>query len=114
MTGLSASTRDALLESIGWQDVADLTLTPGEAVGGRGCPHPDPVLSAALRLGVDDVRHIAVAGGTANDLVAGHRSGASVVAGVLTGVHDRVTLAAAPHTHLIDSIADLPAVLTSV
>ncbi len=28
--------------------------------------------------------------------------------GVLTGAHDRATLAAAPHTHLLDSIVELP------
>jgi phosphoglycolate phosphatase-like HAD superfamily hydrolase len=49
-----------------------------------------------------------VAGDTANDLLAGTRAGASVVAGVLTGAHGRSELAAAPHTHLLDSIADLP------
>jgi hypothetical protein len=30
---------------------------------------------------------------------------------VLTGAHDRATLGAAPHTHLLDSIADLPAAI---
>ena len=111
MTGFSAATRDALLDALGWRDVADLTLTPEEAYGRRGRPHPDLVLTAALRLGVDDVRHIAVAGDTSNDLLAGWRAGASLVAGVLTGAHDRATLAAAPHTHLLDSVADLLAVI---
>jgi phosphoglycolate phosphatase-like HAD superfamily hydrolase len=32
-----------------------------------------------------------------------------VVAGVLTGAHGRAELAAAPHTHLLDSVADFPA-----
>jgi phosphonatase-like hydrolase len=111
MTGFSAPTRDALLETVGWSSVADLTLTPEEAYGRRGCPHPDLVLTAALRLGVDDVRHIGVAGDTTNDLRAGWRAGASLVAGVLTGAHDRAMLAALPHTHLLDSIGDLPAVI---
>jgi phosphoglycolate phosphatase len=110
-TGFSVATRDALLDALDWRDVADLTLTPQEAYGRRGRPHPDIILTAALRLGVDDVRHIAVAGDTANDLLAGWRAGASLVAGVLTGAHDRATLAAAPHTHLLDSIADLPAAI---
>ena len=106
-TGFSAVLRDAVLEALGWQGVADLTLTPEEAVGGRGLPHPDLILTAALRLGVDDVRHIAVVGDTTNDLVAGWRSGASLVAGVLTGAHTRTTLEAAPHTHLFDSIVEV-------
>jgi len=105
-TGFSSATRDALLDALGWRNIADLALSPGPGVRGR--PHPDLVLAAVLALGVDDVRHVAVAGDTANDLLAGTRAGASVVAGVLTGAHDRSTLAAAPHTHLLESVADLP------
>jgi len=52
-----------------------------------------------------------VAGDTTSDLVAGSRSGASIVAGVLTGAHTRDELAEAPHTHLLDSIADFPALV---
>jgi phosphoglycolate phosphatase len=66
-----------------------------------------------LRLGVDDVREVAVAGDTASDLWSGWRAGAGVVAGVLTGAHDRATLAEAPHTHLLDSVADLPGVVAA-
>ena len=62
-----------------------------------------------MALGVDDVRSLAVAGDTANDLLAGWRAGAGVVAGVLTGAHGRAELEAAPHTHILDGIADLPA-----
>jgi phosphoglycolate phosphatase len=35
-----------------------------------------------------------------------------VVAGVLTGAHDRPALEAAPHTHILESISDLPALLS--
>jgi len=37
--------------------------------------------------------------------------GAAVVAGVLTGAHTRAELERAPHTHIIASVADLPAIL---
>jgi len=69
------------------------------------------ILTAVLRLRIDDVAEVAVVGDTSSDLVAGSRSGASIVAGVLTGAHSRKELAAAPHTHLLDSVADLPALL---
>jgi phosphonatase-like hydrolase len=105
-TGFSGRTLDALLEALDWRDRVDLALSPTPGVRGR--PHPDLVLAAILALGVDDVRQVAVAGDTANDLLAGTRAGASVVAGVLTGAHDRSTLAAAPHTHLLESVAGLP------
>ena len=108
-TGFSPATRDLLLDALGWRGEIDLALSPADA--GRGRPWPDLVLAAVLRLEVGDVRAVATAGDTASDLWAGTRAGASVVAGVLTGAHDRTTLEAAPHTHLLDSIRDLPALL---
>lgn len=108
-TGFSGATRDLLIDELGWRDLVDLVLAPGPGVRGR--PYPDLVLSAVLALEVEDVREVAVAGDTANDLTAGHRAGAGIVAGVLTGAHSRVELEAAPHTHILDSIRDLPRIL---
>ena len=50
-------------------------------------------------------------GDTTSDLVAGTRSGALVVAGVLTGAHSAEELAEAPHTHLLASVQELPGLL---
>jgi phosphoglycolate phosphatase len=108
-TGFSAATRDLLLGTLGWSSLADLALSPDGELRGR--PAPDLVLASVIRLGVDDVRSVAVVGDTFNDLLSGARAGASVLAGVLTGAHDAAMLAAAPHTHLLDSIGELPAVL---
>jgi phosphonatase-like hydrolase len=108
-TGFSGATRDLVVDRLGWAPLVDLVLAPEPGVRGR--PFPDLVLTALLRLELEDVREIAVVGDTANDLTAGHRAGASIVAGVLTGAHRRVELEAAPHTHILDSIADLPAIL---
>jgi phosphoglycolate phosphatase len=108
-TGFSARTRDLLLESLGWTDVADLVLCPADA--GRGRPFPDMVLTALLRLEIDAVQAVAVAGDTAADMTAGVRSGATVVAGVLTGTDGRSRLLDAGATHVVDSVAALPALL---
>ena len=108
-TGLSRRVRDMLIARLGWASLVDLVLSPEDA--GRGRPYPDLALTALLRLQVDDVRQLAVVGDTANDLVAGTRAGASIVAGVLTGAHGRDELERAPHTHLIDSIAQFPALI---
>jgi phosphonatase-like hydrolase len=108
-TGFSATTRDAILSSLGWGQLADLVLSPGDA--GRGRPSPDMILTGLIRLQVSDVRNVAVAGDTASDLWAGHHAGAGVVAGVLTGAHGRVELEAAPHTHILESVRDLPRLL---
>jgi phosphonatase-like hydrolase len=104
-TGFAPPTRDAILHALGWEAGVDLVLSPADA--GRGRPWPDMILTAVIRLEVGDVRSVAVAGDTTNDLWAGHRSGAAVVAGVLSGAHTAEQLGAAPHTHLLNSVADL-------
>ncbi|MDA3647635.1 phosphonatase-like hydrolase [Saccharopolyspora indica] len=108
-TGFSETTQRQILAALGWEDLADLTLTPAQA--GRGRPHPDMVLTALLRLGIDDVRSVATAGDTAYDVRSGLRAGASVVAGVLTGAHSRDALTGAGATHVLESVRDLPELL---
>jgi phosphoglycolate phosphatase len=108
-TGFSPATRDRIIASLGWEGLVDLALSPADA--GRGRPWPDMILTAVLRLRIDDVAEVAVAGDTTSDLVAGTRSGASVVAGVLTGAHSAEELAEAPHTHLLASVQELPGLL---
>ncbi len=107
-TGFSSSTREQLMDALGWGDLVDLALSPGDGVRGR--PFPDLILTALMRLDIDAVQEVAVAGDTTSDLVAGTAAGAAIVAGVLTGAHDRAQLGSVPHTHILDSIADLPAV----
>ncbi|MFD3545885.1 phosphonatase-like hydrolase [Streptomyces sp. NPDC058655] len=110
-TGFARVTQDAILDALGWTDLADLTLCPADA-GGRGRPYPDMVLAAFLRTGaVADVRDVVVAGDTAYDMLSGSRAGAGVVAGVLTGAHDRAALVEHGATHVLASIAELPSVL---
>jgi phosphonatase-like hydrolase len=108
-TGFSPITRDRIITALGWEGMVDLVLSPADA--GRGRPWPDMILTAVLRLRIDDVAEVAVVGDTSSDLVAGARAGASLVIGVLSGAHSRSDLAQAPHTHLIDSVADLPSLL---
>ncbi len=110
-TGFGDSTRELLLDHLGWRDLVDLSLSPAERLRGR--PYPDLALAALIRLRIDGVRNLATVGDTQSDLESGWRAGASVVAGVLTGAHDRATLEAAPHTHVLESIAELPAVIAA-
>ena len=108
-TGFTDEVQRAVIEHLGWEEVTDFFLSPSATVRGR--PYPDMVLCAGLRAAIDDVREVAVVGDTANDLWSGYRAGASVVAGVLTGSHERAELEQAPHTHILSSIVDFPAVV---
>ncbi|MFG1670685.1 phosphonatase-like hydrolase [Streptomyces sp. Y7] len=111
-TGFARVTQDAILGALGWRDLVPLTLCPADA-GGRGRPYPDMVLTALLRTAAaDDVREIAVVGDTSYDMLSGVRAGAGLVAGVLTGAHRADALRAAGATHVLDSVAQLPGVIT--
>ncbi|AGT92210.1 phosphonatase-like hydrolase [Rhodococcus sp. WS1] len=109
-TGFSRSTQDKLLVALGWETLADLTLSPAEA--GRGRPYPDLILTALLKLSIDDVHQIAVLGDTSNDVLSGIRSGASIVAGTLTGAHDEQQLRDAGATHIVPSVTEFAELLT--
>jgi phosphoglycolate phosphatase len=108
-TGFAPSTRDALLQSLGWEVEIDLALSPADV--GRGRPAPDMILGAMRRLGIEDPGAVAVAGDTVSDLQAGEAAQAGAVIGVLSGAHDRATLEAAPHTELIPDITSFIAEL---
>jgi phosphoglycolate phosphatase len=112
ITGFSRTTLSRVLGVLGWHDKIDLAISPEDA-GGRGRPWPDMVLHAVLKMGVEDVRHVAVIGDSESDMLCGRRAGASIVAGVMTGVHSRERLLKGGATHILDSIADFPSLVLS-
>jgi phosphoglycolate phosphatase len=101
----------AVLQAVGWRDLITVALTAEDVP--RGSPFPDLALAAMLRAGVGDVREVAMVDGTAAGIECGRHAGASVLAAVLTGPHPAARLRAAGATHVIRSVAELPAVLAS-
>ncbi|WAL71490.1 HAD hydrolase-like protein [Kitasatospora sp. YST-16] len=108
-TGFSPATRDRLLRALGWDGLVTLALSPADA--GRGRPAPDLLLTALLRTRAESVHRLAAVGDTTSDLLAAHRAGARVAAAVRTGTHGDADFATVPHTHVLDSVAELPALL---
>ncbi len=104
-TGFAPTTRDAVIDALGWRPLIDLALSPADV--GRGRPWPDLPLTALIRLGGGAVTELAVVGDTASDVESGLRAGAGLVAAVTTGTGSRESLAAAGAPHLLDSIGDL-------
>ena len=109
ISGLSRRLVGLILDSLDWWRRVDLALSPDDVP--RGCPWPDQMLAAMLRLGVEDVRAAAYAGSTASGVECARRAGAGIVAGVLTGGHTRDRLRSAGATHFISGMAELPALL---
>ncbi|MGV9801841.1 phosphonatase-like hydrolase [Mycobacterium sp. NPDC003449] len=111
-TGFGAETQSAIIDALGWQDLADVVLCPGPGVRGR--PYPDMPLTALMRTETDSVRSMVVVGDTSSDVVSGVRSGARAVVGVLTGAHGADQLSAAGATHILDSVADLSSLVSTL
>jgi len=110
---LSALSRDAcseVLDRLRQQGLADLVLHADDAP--RGFPWPDLVFTAMLRMGTGDIREVAMISATPSGVQTGHRSGARIVAGVGTGSHQHAALRDAGATHLLDSVAALPDLMT--
>jgi phosphonatase-like hydrolase len=104
-TGFAPSTRDAILDRLGWRALVDLALSPADA--GRGRPWPDMPLTALLRLGGESVRDLVVAGDTSSDVLSGRRAGARLVVGVTTGTGTADELLAAGADKVLDGVTDL-------
>lgn len=108
-TGFSHATADAVVASLGWQDLADFVLTPADA--GRGRPAPDLPLVALLRTRASSVSSLVVVGDTESDAGCGVNAGAGLVVGVLTGGRPETALRAAGAHEVIPSVADLPTLI---
>ena len=61
--------------------------------------------------GVTSVHEVMCVGDTVLDLEAGRNAGVRYAVGVLSGAHGKAQLEKAPHTHLIECVAQLPALI---
>jgi phosphonatase-like hydrolase len=104
-TGFSPSTREALIDVLGWGDLFELRVSPADA--GRGRPAPDMLWFCALRSQITAASSMMVVGDTASDMVAGLRAGAGYCVGVLSGNDDQARLIANGADDVIDSVVDL-------
>ncbi len=104
-TGFSPTTREALVDVLGWRDLFELRVSPAEA--GRGRPAPDMLWWCALKSQITAASSLMVVGDTASDMVAGLRAGAGYCVGVLSGNDDRERLIANGADDVIDSVVDL-------
>jgi len=104
-TGFSPSTREALIDVLGWGDLFELRVSPADA--GRGRPAPDMLWWCALKSQITSASSLMVVGDTASDMVAGLRAGAGYCVGVLSGTDDQARLIANGADDVIDSVVDL-------
>jgi phosphonatase-like hydrolase len=110
-TGFFRRITAVLLERLGWRvpEVVDATVTSDEVPRGR--PHPDMIHELMAKLGVRNASRVAKVGDTKVDLEEGTSAGCGLVIGVTTGSFSRQELLKYPHTHIVDSIVDVPKIL---
>ncbi len=109
-TGFAHTITDVIVERLGWAgDAIDLTVSTDEVARGR--PYPDMLERAMALAGVTDPARVAKVGDTPADLAEGMAARCGFVIGVTSGSHTRDELAAYPHTHLIATLGELPAIL---
>ena len=107
--GFAPALRDELIRALGWDGRVDLAMSPSD-VDGHGLPDP-AVLHAAARHCDVPAETVTVAGDATADILGAVRAGVALAVGVRTGAHTESRLRAAGADAVIDSVADLPALL---
>jgi phosphonatase-like hydrolase len=110
-TGFFRAIADVVLARMGWNapTVIDADLTSDEVPRGR--PYPDMIHHLMAHFGISDATKVAKIGDTKVDLEEGTIAGCGFVIGVTTGAFSREQLLKYPHTHILESIAEVPALL---
>jgi phosphonatase-like hydrolase len=106
-SGFDRDILDLILGIVAWPDDLLDAIVCGDDVS-EGRPAPLMIFRSMALTGVNDPRRVAVVGDTRLDLEAGFNAGAGYRIGVLGGAHNRATLEAAPHTHILSSAAAVP------
>ncbi len=110
-TGFSRDIVDVLLQRLGWTvpEVLDACVTSDQVPQGR--PHSDMIWHLMARLKVSEPANVVKVGDTPVDLQEGINAGCGIVLGVTSGSFSHEELMAYPHTAILASVAEVPALL---
>ncbi|MEN6544690.1 MAG: HAD-IA family hydrolase [Armatimonadia bacterium] len=109
-TGFSRKIKDIVMEVLGWDErLVDVTACSDEVPESR--PAPWMIFEAMRRADVYPPSAVMTVGDTPRDLQAGTNAGCGFVVGVLSGSGTVETLGRERHTHLLGSVAEIPAML---
>ena len=111
VSSLSRPALSLIMERLDWSQRADLVLCADDVA--RGFPWPDLILTAVLRLGIADVRDVAVVTATEGGVLAAQRAGSPFVIGMLSDIDDASRLRRAGATHVLADIGELPDLVAS-
>jgi len=109
LTSLPRRALEPIMATAGLRRLLTLSLSAEDVA--RGFPAPDLPLTALMRCGAAAVHEVAVVHSTGAGVESGCRSGAGVVAGVVTGPHSAARLRAAGAGRVVGSFADVPRIV---
>lgn len=108
-TGFYREISDLILKKTGWEEVFTANVSSSDVRMGR--PAPYMIFRAMEATGVQSVQDVMNVGDTPLDLQSARNAGVRGNIGVLSGSYDRQSLEREPHTHILGSIAGLPALI---
>ena len=108
-TGFDREIVMPIFHRLGWEKYFAAMVASDDVAQGR--PAPYMLFHAMETAGVTSVAEVMAVGDTPLDLQAASNAGVRGMVGVLTGVGTREQLSREPHTDIIQSVADLPALL---
>lgn len=110
-TGFTKPITNAILNRIGWQDspLIDYVISSDEVPQGR--PHPYMIHQIKKVLGIKESASIVKVGDTEVDITEGRNAGCGLVISVTTGAYSREQLQTYQPDFIIDSLAELPALI---
>ncbi len=110
-TGFDRTITTSIFRRLGWEENFAATICSDDVALGR--PAPYMIFHAMETARVSNVAEVVAVGDTPLDLQAGTNAGLRAVVGVLTGAATAENLRKEPHTHILPSVAHLPALLAS-
>ncbi len=108
-TGFDREITIPIFHRLGWEKYFVATICSDDVAQGR--PSPFMLFHAMETVRVNSVAEVMAVGDTPLDLQAGTNAGLRAVVGVLSGASRAEVLRREPHTHILPSVANLPALL---
>jgi len=110
-TGFDRAITASIFDRLDWSKYFAAIICSDDVAQGR--PSPFMLFHAMEAARVNDVAEVMAVGDTPLDLQAGTNAGLRAVVGVLSGASTADKLRREPHTHILQSVANLPSLLTA-
>ena len=125
-TGFYRKVTDIILNRLAWDkgldnnyigseySIIQVSVTPDEIYNNQGRPAPYMIQKAMYKLGIKDSKQVIHIGDTPVDLAAGINANCLLSLAVTNGTHTREQLQQYPNDGLLDSLLELPKIISNL